>query len=248
MKHQKQIAFLSVVAFFLVIVSFGSLTGCKHDPTLPDVNGPGDDTTGVVTGTPCNPDSVYFELQVLPILRSSCAMSGCHDEASRRDGVILTSYQRVMQTGGIRAFDLSDSELYEVITETRNDKRMPPPPQQALTADQIGIIARWINQGAQNRRCDPDAGNCQTDNRSWVQHIRPIIQNNCVGCHSGANPGGGLNFSTHAGVVASIGNGRLIGSINHQAGYKAMPQGGAKLPDCSIQQIQSWVNAGAPNN
>jgi uncharacterized membrane protein len=242
--------FLDFTAFFIVSVLTMTLvfSGCKHDPTLPDVSGPGGDTTGISTGTPCNPDSVYFELQVLPILRSNCAMSGCHDEASRRDGVILTSYQRVMQTAGIRAYDLSDSELYEVITETRINKRMPPSPMQALSAEQISIIARWINQGAQNRRCDPDAGPCQTDNRSWTQHIRPIIQTNCAGCHSGANPGGGLNFSTHAGVVASIANGRLIGAINHQVGYKAMPQGGAKLPDCSIQQMLSWVNAGAPNN
>ncbi len=231
----------------MTITAVGSFSACKHDPFGPDITNPGD-TTVVVPGQVCHPDTVYFELQVLPILRSNCAMSGCHDEASRQDGVILTSYQRVMQTAGVRANNLSGSDLYEAITETRPDKRMPPPPRQALTTEQIAIIAKWINQGARNRTCDANAGACQTANRSFTQHIRPILQTYCVGCHSGPAPGAGLNFTTHAGVVAAIPNGRLFGSIDHQQGYIAMPLGGAKMNACSIMQIKSWIEAGAPNN
>lgn len=40
----------------------------------------------------------------------------------------------------------------------------------------------------------------------------------------------------------------LVGNIRHDAGFPAMPQGGAKLDDCKIALIKAWVDAGAPNN
>ena len=230
-----------------MILSFALLPGCKHEPFATDITDPGD-TTNVNPGTPCDSQVVYFESQVLPILQSNCAMSGCHDEASHEEGIVLTSFTRVMQTADIRPGNASRSELYEVLVETEADKKMPPPPRQSLSAAQIGIIANWINQGAKNLRCDAGTGPCEITNRSWDQHIRPIIQTYCLGCHSGTTPGAGLNFSTHAVVAAATANGRLYGAINHQQGFTAMPPTGAKMPECQILQIKSWIVAGAPNN
>ena len=230
-----------------MILSFALLPGCKHEPFATDITDPGD-TTNVNPGTPCDSQVVYFETQVLPILQSNCAMSGCHDEASHEEGIVLTSFTRVMQTADIRPGNASRSELYEVLVETDADKKMPPPPRQSLSAAQIGIIANWINQGAKNLRCDAGVGPCETANRSWAQHIRPVIQTYCLGCHSGTTPGAGLNFSTHAGVAGATANGRLYGAINHQQGFTAMPPTGTKMPECQIMQIKSWIDAGAPNN
>lgn len=247
MSANNHFPFAGFLVAILLASAAGGLQSCKHDPFSPDITDPGD-TTVVTPGNPCSADSVYFELQILPILRSNCALSGCHDEASRQEGVILTSYQRVMQTANVRPGNLSGSDLYEVITETRPDKIMPPPPRQGLSTEQIALIAKWINQGARNLTCDANAGACQTTNMSWSQHIRPVIQTYCLGCHSGAAPGAGLNFSTHAGVAATVSGGRLYGAINHQSGFVAMPLGGAKMPECNILQIESWIDAGAPNN
>ena len=47
------------------------------------------------TTHPCDPDTVYFEMDVLPILLSSCGKSGCHD-ATAQDGVRLDSYAATM--------------------------------------------------------------------------------------------------------------------------------------------------------
>jgi hypothetical protein len=240
----------TVVGSFLLALAFsGGLQSCKHDPFFTDGTDPGD-TTGVVVipTNPCDPATVYFATQVLPILQSNCALSGCHDEASRQDGVILTSYQRVMQTADVRPGNLSGSDLYEVITETRADKRMPPPPRQMLTSAQINIIRDWILQGAKNLTCDVNAGICNTDNRSYAQHVRPIIQNFCQGCHSGAAPSAGIDLSTYAGVSAVIPNNRLVGAIEHLPGFTAMPLGGAKMSACNINQIKSWIATGALNN
>ena len=61
-------------------------------------NGGGTGGGNTPTGVPCDPDSVYFDNQVLPILVSNCAKPGCHDAASHQDGVVLSSYASLMST------------------------------------------------------------------------------------------------------------------------------------------------------
>ena len=85
-----------------------------------------EDTTGQIVH-PCDPDSVYFEKDVLPILVSNCTMSGCHDVASHKEGVILTDYHYTRNTGGIKLSNPANSALYKVLNETGGDQ-MPPPP------------------------------------------------------------------------------------------------------------------------
>ncbi len=117
---------------------------CRHKPEDQFTN-----------GNPCHPDTVYFERDILPVLRSSCAKAGCHD-ATPEDGVILDTYANVMATGDVRPGNPGGSDLYEVLIETRPDKRMPPPPQPPLSADQIEMIRKWILQGAKNLSCDDE--------------------------------------------------------------------------------------------
>ncbi len=228
-------------------------TSCKHSPLAPTDDVIIDDTTDLPNdttsmGMPCDPNKVYFELQILPLLRSNCAKSGCHDDASHQDGVVLTSFEKVMTTGEVRPFDLNDSEIYEVITENDPDKRMPPPPDNPLSAQQINLIAQWIQQGAQNLSCDPNAGSCNTDNISFVADVKPVIDNSCRGCHSGSAPQGGIALTDYNSIKTVALNGNLYGAMSHQPGFAAMPFGGARLPQCTIDKVKAWIDAGAPNN
>ncbi len=230
-------------------------TSCKHQPLFDDDGlGPIDstDTIDIIdtipTGTPCDPDKVYFESQVLPILISNCAMSGCHNAASHQDGVVLDSYAKVMQTGKVKPFKPNDSDLYEVITETDLDDRMPPPPNAALSQDQIQVIRKWIEQGALDLKCDPNAGGCDTTNVSFSQTLSPVINTFCKGCHSGTNPSAGIGLDTYNGVKTVALNGKLYGAIAWSTGFQKMPQGGNKLDACTISQFKSWIDAGAPGN
>jgi len=111
-------------------------------------------------GVPCDPQVIYFNQDVLPILNSNCAFSGCHDAASAEDGVILESYEDVIATADVEPFNLDDSEIYEVLVDDDLDDRMPPPPTAALSSDQIQIIAQWILQGGENLECDPALSDC----------------------------------------------------------------------------------------
>ncbi|MCB2221011.1 MAG: hypothetical protein KQI35_11495 [Bacteroidetes bacterium] len=202
-------------------------------------------------GIPCDPDTVYFENDVLPLLQSSCGIAGCHDEQTAEEGVILTSYFYVIQTGDIEPFDPENSEIYEVITETDPDKRMPPPPAAQLTSDQKNLIYTWIAQGALNNYCEQE--DCDSLNVSFSETVFPIIQNSCLGCHSGSNPNGGISLTNYqqiktAGSITPGSSGSLLGAITHAPGNVPMPQNGAQLSDCKIAQIRSWVNDGMPNN
>ncbi|MBE0638078.1 MAG: hypothetical protein IH598_06145 [Bacteroidales bacterium] len=197
-------------------------------------------------GIPCDPDTVYFQNTILPLLQSSCAISGCHDEASASDGVILTDYARIMSTANVRPFNADGSDLYEVMVEDDPDKRMPPPPRNPLTTEQTNAVYKWIMQGALNNYCDDIE--CDSVNVTFSATIWPIIQNRCYGCHSGGSPSGGISLTNHTDLVAVANNGSLMGAIRHEQGYSPMPKNGAKLSDCNISQIQKWINDGTPNN
>lgn len=232
----RHLLFLSMVGLSMLLV-----LSCKHPyGDLSDTATQVGDTT-----TACDPTKIYFQQQVLPVLVSNCAMSGCHDDATHKEGVVLTSFGKVITTGGVRAGNPGESKLYKVLVTTSSDDRMPQPPQAPLTSQQIQLIYNWIQQGAQNLVC---ANMCDSSVFTFSGAIQPIIQNKCQGCHSGTNAQGGIDLSTYNLVEAKVTDGKLWGSINQLAGYSPMPKNGTKLSDCEIAQFQKWIAAGSPNN
>jgi hypothetical protein len=97
----------SAAAIYLLLQIAMTGSSCKHEPLLDDELLPADttpaDTTPVDTGVPCDPNVVYFNQQVLPILISNCSFNGCHDSVSHEEGVILMPYESVMATGGVES-------------------------------------------------------------------------------------------------------------------------------------------------
>lgn len=231
----------------IILVTILVFASCTHDPLagpeIPVIPIPTDTTDTLPAGIPCDPDSVYFQNQILPLLQSSCAKSGCHDALSHQNGIILADYQSVITSGQIVPFNPGSSDLYEAITETDPDKIMPPPPYAALSSQQISLIYNWIAQGAKNNYCDQL---CDTTNVTYSGTIRPVLQNYCIGCHSTAFPSAGIALQTHAELVSNIN--RVRGSINHLSGYSPMPKNANALSDCVLTQFDIWIQAGMPNN
>ncbi len=93
-------------------------------------------------------------------------------------------------------------------------------------------------------------GDCDTDSVSFSDEVWPVINNNCVICHTGAVAPVGLTMGNYDELTATIGAGpaRFLGAIKHESGYTPMPQGGAKLDDCTISKIEAWINDGMPDN
>ncbi len=241
--NMKRLLPLLVLQVFLM-AGLG-ITSCKHDPVLSD-----DDmmpTDPADPEAPCDPDVVYFDRQVLPILKSNCALSGCHDSQTAEEGIVLDSYESLMAADIVDTRGPSESKLYEVLVETEGDDRMPPPPANRLDQELIDRIAKWIRQGAKDLECD-DTGSCETEEVSFSQTVQPILQTHCVSCHGGDFPSGGIRLNTHAGVKSAADSGKLTGALTWAAGFVPMPDGGDKLPACDIDQIVAWVDSGAPNN
>ncbi|MDX1408521.1 MAG: hypothetical protein R3330_10320 [Saprospiraceae bacterium] len=89
---------------------------------------------------------------------------------------------------------------------------------------------------------------CNTTDISYTQNIVPIIEANCLTCHDILSQNGNVVLDGYENVKQYADSGELLGTIRHEPGFSAMPQGTSKLPKCSIDRIQAWVDAGAPNN
>lgn len=239
---------LSCLTVLILISSIISITSsCKHEPlgsvnpTDTIIKNPIDTIQGTaVTGWKCNADTVYFQYDVLPVLVSSCATSGCHDASTRADGYQLTDYANAIKKG-ISAGRASNSKVY---TEIANGSMPPQGSGITMTQAQKDIVAKWINQGAKNLSCNPNFGLCDTTNIKFSTYVASFVQNKCQGCHSAQAP----LLTNYTQIKASVQTGKFVGSINHKAGFSAMPKGIAKLPNCDLSKIDAWIKRGALNN
>src|SRR5947207_14532832 len=98
-------------------------------------------------------EPVDFSSQIRPVISSKCF--SCHgpDESSRKAKLRLDLRDEAIKDHkGTRAIvpgDPGNSELVRRITTTDPDDLMPPPKTgRALSAADIELIQRWIQQGA----------------------------------------------------------------------------------------------------
>jgi len=203
--------------------------------------------TGVTRGGVSNSLTSYvaracFTRDILPVLVSSCASTGCHDAASHKSGYNFTSYTSTMTA--VSAGKPASSRLYQSVTTTSGENKMPPSNKPQLTSAVIDSIGKWIGYGALNETCGEV---CDTINPvTFSGTIWPIMQASCTGCHSGASPGGGIVLATYADVQVIAANGSLINSLLGN-GVSKMPKGGS-FSTCRIRQFEIWVNNGSLNN
>src|SRR6187397_1863891 len=93
--------------------------GCVHD-SLVAPDGPG---TYPIPGCTSN-DTVCFESNVLPIFVSACAIAGCHDAKSHKEGYRLDSSAYIVNKG-VQPGNANGSKLYDVLFGS-GEERMPP--------------------------------------------------------------------------------------------------------------------------
>ena len=220
---------LTLVLFFLSIGIF-FINSCVHAPYVLPVSQRYTDA------------NICFERDILPIFQSNCAKSGCHGSKGA-GGYQLDSYMDIVRKGIVPG-NPAASKIFESIAYSTGSNKMPRGG--SMSANDIAIIREWIATGAlDSGACYTD--NCDTSQFTYSKTIAPMMQLYCVGCHSSSSaPGGSL--ADYASVSNTAVNGRLIGDINHNSGYNAMPQGGSQLSTCQITQIENWVASGAPNN
>ena len=80
---------------------------------------------------------------------------------------------------------------------------------------------------------------CDTATVTYTKNIATILKTNCYACHS--------DFESYDMVKANMTE--IVRRINLPTSDQGfMPKGGTKLDDCTILQINNWVNKGGLNN
>jgi mono/diheme cytochrome c family protein len=183
-----------------------------------------------------------FSRDILPVLVSGCATTGCHDAATHEEDYIFEGYSTTMQA--VTPGNPQESKLYKVITAPDGEDRMPPAPLSRLTSAQIDSIAAWIRYGALDEFCGEA---CDTVNAvTFSGTIWPTVRTYCTGCHGGTAPGGGVRLENYSNVSVIAANGTLMDALRGN-GVPKMPPAGS-LSTCRIRQFELWIGAGYQNN
>ncbi|MDA3823711.1 MAG: hypothetical protein PF450_14030 [Bacteroidales bacterium] len=124
-----------------------------------------------------------FERDILPVMASSCGITGCHDQTSMIEDYDFTTYDGILE--GLIPGNPPGSKMYKSISEEEQSNLMPPLPYSRLPQAQVDSIYNWIQRGALNEDCG-DA--CDTTDVTYTTHLSDILTISCTGCHSGATP------------------------------------------------------------
>jgi hypothetical protein len=196
------------------------------------------DTTGQSSGY-VNP-LACFSRDILPVITSKCASTGCHNSSSHQGDYVLSSYSEIR--GIVSPGNAGGSKLYQVLLG--GEEKMPPAGKPQLTVAEIDSIRNWINYGALNQLCGET---CDTISPiTFSGTIWPIMQTSCTGCHSGGSPSGGVSLANYTDIAFAASNGSLMNSLKG-TGVTKMPLGGS-FSTCRIRQFEIWVNNGHLNN
>jgi hypothetical protein len=193
-------------------------------------------------GSPYVNPRACFTRDILPVVVSRCATTGCHDAVSHKEGYIFASYTTTMKA--VKAGNPGSSKLYQVIKLATGESKMPPVGSSQLSKAEIDSIGKWIGYGAPDENCGEV---CDTINLvTFSGAIWPTIQTSCTGCHSGTSPSGNVLLGSYSNVATIASNGLLIKSLKG-SGVTKMPPAGS-FSACKIRQFEIWVNNGFLNN
>ncbi len=152
---------------------------------------------GVIVLAFCRPSrgGVDFEKEIKPIVESACL--SCHNEAKAEGGLRLDSLPGATASNehdpAIVPGDPAKSPFYTRVVLDAGDEQIMPPKSAPLDESQTSRLRTWIKEGAKwpkeiklevRRRID------------FVDQVEPILEMNCVACHSNKNAEGDFNLST----------------------------------------------------
>ena len=90
----------------------------------------------------------------------------------------------------------------------------------------------------------PKVEDCSGTAYTYSADIKPILNENCNGCHGPVKKRGGLDFTIDEVLYGEARSGKLVCAVKQEKGCEAMPQFNHKLSDDKIKMIECWVNSG----
>ncbi|MEI6408955.1 MAG: hypothetical protein WCR52_06215 [Bacteroidota bacterium] len=126
-KQVVQIQTLTVAMAFAAVTVFYQ---CTHEPQAPAL-----------------PDTVSFSAHILPLFRQECSITACHTGTNPAGNLNLSdavAYDRLFAKNEIDTLVPTKSLLYRQM----NSSGTPMPPSGRLGDYEVGLVLRWIEQGA----------------------------------------------------------------------------------------------------
>jgi hypothetical protein len=203
------------------------LVSCQHEPELPP-----------------RWDTICFDKQIMPIIKTSCATDRCHNGGGEAPQFLeyadlvprfVTKYKPV------------ESKLHKVMLGHPNREGFMPPSNSPykISSEQIDLITLWILEGAPY---DPKCNKCDSSG-SYSRTIVPLIDANCKSCHSGGSPAKGILLIDYQTITDAVNNNFLKESVNGgTGGHTPMPYKSQSLSPCNLYQINTWIDAKMPKN
>ena len=245
---QKSIAYKAITGkgFVQLMPPAGALSQKNRILIRVWINQGAEHTTCTTTGvgiSPLSPEKVCFQRDLLPVLISSCGITSCHDQATHKEGYIVTSYASV-KSNLVSAGSPTTSKLYSVITQSPSSENfMPPDPYTPLSTAVKDSIYNWIKNGALNDVC---TSLCDTTGViTYQKQISALISKNCISCHSGANASKGILLDSYTGVKTYLDNGKLFAAVK---GTSIQMPPGYTITSCELREIELWKANGAIQN
>ena len=195
---------------------------------------------------------VDFEKDVQPVLQEKCL--ACHTTAAPQSGLVMESVEAMLKGGeksgpSILAGDSAGSPL---VRHLRGElEPQMPVGGDPLPEAQIALIARWIDQMAPPATRD---GATQTaSSHDFETHVKPLLEQNCQGCHGSQTHQSGLVVETVTALLKGgaiqgpaivAGNSQESPLIQRLRGTRSprMPMNGQPLSEEQIDRIAGWID------
>ncbi|MCA9065346.1 MAG: hypothetical protein KDA96_19895, partial [Planctomycetaceae bacterium] len=215
---------------------------------------------------------VSFESEIAPIIKASCVQ--CHGEQQSAANLRLDTYNNMGRGGRSGPLLIprrpQNSLILARLTTDDAMARMPRG-REKLKDTEIGVIARWIEQGAQFDGEDQDAmiGDSLVEKKppikvvmadgsetvSFTKDVAPWMINICLNCHSGVNPRSGYSIETFEKLLTDGDTGSTVVPGDSRKSYIVdlvlrqdplkMPAGQAQLKRSQAVALEKWIDEGA---
>jgi hypothetical protein len=215
---------------------------------------------------------VSFEREIAPILKDNCLR--CHGPEQQSANLRLDTFNMMARGGRSGAIVTGRDPSRSILTLrliAENDQQRMPRGGAKLPDEQIQIIARWVEQGAEfdGENRDAPIGDSTVVKKPPVQVVKadgsetvsfkndvaPILVNVCGGCHYGNARRGDFNYTSFEDLLQGGPTGNTIAPGDPDGSYIVdltlrqdpikMPQGQALLKRSQAQAIETWIREGA---
>ena len=214
-----------------------------------------------IAGRACG--AVDFEHEIQPIIESACLH--CHNAAKAEGGLQLDSLAAAVKGGdnetALVPGSPAKSPFYARLILPAGHDQIMPPDRAPLDELQTSRIRAWIEEGANWPKTAKLVIHPRID---FVNNVQPILEMNCLSCHSGKKPKGDFNLTTRELALASGSDPPAIKPFHPEASalYKLttvakgdstlMPpvKEGGPLTKEEIEILRLWISQGAdwPND